>query len=211
MLKLLLLIASLLTVLCHYSSLLYHAVTDGQVLQYLECNPNLVLPVYPCNAVMWCCVIFGCMKNRTGRTGRFLADYIFWFGLPACVFGMLVNIDFLRAPDLGNYDAVKSTVAHAFMLYNVLLLRSFGHVKIRLETNMLHIAASEIMMLLLGLYCTLVFLVLSGKETAYSVNSMFILASPVEAMPFLRYPVIALLALMIYFAVLCVYERLALR
>ena len=205
----LLLLASLLTVLCHYSSLLYHAAGDGEVLRYLEYNPNLILPIYPCNAVMWCCVIFGFMKNKKSRTGRFLADYIFWFGLPACAFGMLVNIDFLRDPDLANFDAVKSTVAHAFMLYNVLLLRPFGHVKTELRTNMLHILIAEGMMLLLGLYCTLVFWVLSGKEAAYSVNSMFILSSPFESLPFLRYPVIALAALAVYFVILTVCGRIS--
>jgi len=205
----LLLTAALLTIACHYSSLLYHALSDGKVMEYLICNPNLVLPIYPCNAVMWCCLIFGCLRKKDGVLGRFLADYIFWFGIVACVFGMFANIDFINNPTLLDYDVTKGTAAHAFMLFNVLLLPVLGYVKINLPKNLLHILACVIMMFLLGLYCQLLLTVLGGADMAWNVNAMFISHSPFDSLPWMRYPAIALSALIIYFGVFCVCELFA--
>ena len=77
----LLIASSIFTVFCHYSSLLYHHFTDGQAMEYLSHNPNLLLPIYPCNVVMWSCVVYALLKNKNSRVGRFLCDYIFWFGI----------------------------------------------------------------------------------------------------------------------------------
>ena len=205
----LLLIAAVLTILCHYSSLLYHALGDGKVLEYLKSNPNLLLPIYPCNAVMWCCLIFGCLRKKDGVLGRFLTDYIFWFGVISCVGGMFANVDFIRNPNLLDYDVTKGTTAHAFMLFNVLLLPVLGYVKVDLPKNLLHIFISVIMMFLLGLYCHLTFTVLAGADAAWNVNAMFISHSPFDWVPFLRYPVIALGALIAYFGIFCLCELFA--
>jgi hypothetical protein len=59
-------------------------------------------------------------------------------------------------------------------------------------------------MYVIGLYCNLIFRVLVSTEAAYDVNSMFIIHSPFEAIRFLRYPVIAALALFIYLVIFTV-------
>ena len=133
-----LLIVSLLTIGCHYSSLLYHHILDNTAFNYLKSNPNLILPIYPCNVVMWCCLILGLTKKKESKFGIFLCDYIFWFGLISSLVGMFFNVEFFRDPKLLNYDVTKGIVAHAIMLMNVLLLPVFGLVKIKLERNNLH-------------------------------------------------------------------------
>ena len=60
------------------------------------------------------------------------------------------------------------------------------------------------MMAVIGGYCNLVFHALVSKETAYDVNSMFLLHSPFAGIDFLIYPVIAAIAIPTYFIVFVV-------
>ena len=90
-------------------------------------------------------------------------------------------------------------VAHATLLFNVLLLPLFGKVKIDFWQNMKNMTVSVVLMYVIGLYCNLVFRVLVSPEKAYDVNSMFIIHSPFEGVDFLKYPIIALIALVLYF------------
>lgn len=193
--------AAFLTILCHYSSLLYHHLLDGSAMQFLESNPNLILPIYPCNVVMWSAVVFAFCKNKRSKLGVFLADYIFWFGIISTLVGMFANVDFIRNPTLADYDVTKGIVAHATLLFNVLLMPLFGYVKVDMKRNMRSIIISILEMLVIGLYCNLVFRVLVGEERAYHVNSMFLIHSPFEGVEFLTYPVIALIAIPLYFGI----------
>ena len=205
-----LLVVALSTIACHYSSLLYHQLcatsSFNTAFDYLKDNPNLVLPIYPCNVVMWSCLIYGLLKNKQSKLGAFLTDYIFWFGLISCLVGMFANVDFIRDPRLTDYDVTKGIVAHAIMLLNVLLLPVFGFVKVRLEKNQLHILYSIILMLVIGLYCNLLIETIASKEFAYHVNSMFLIHSPFDGIPFLKYPLISLVAFVSYFVIFAICE-----
>ena len=207
--NIMLIVASFITILCHYSSLLYHHLLDRTAMLYLRCNPNLILPIYPCNVVMWSCVIYGLIKNKTSRFGKFMCDYIFWFGIVSTVVGMFANIDFINNPTLKNYDTVKGIIAHATLLFNVLLLPVFGHVKIEMKRNITHIIIAVVEMLVIGLYCNLAIFTLVSKEFAYEVNSMFIVHSPFEGVDFLTFPIIAVIAVPVYFAVFAICEIFA--
>jgi hypothetical protein len=103
----------------------------------------------------------------------------------------------------------KSIVAHATLLFNVLLIFMFDHIKVDLIKNIKHITISVIMMYLIGLYCNKMYEVLVSIEEAYSVNSMFILHSPFEEISFLVYPIIALGALILYFVLFSICELFA--
>lgn len=198
------LVAALATIVCHYSSILYHFLTDGSQIAFLESNPNLLLPIYPCNLVMWCCLFYALLKNKESGLGRFLADYIFWFGLFSCLVGMFANVDFIRNPTLENYDVTKGILAHGFMLFNVLLMPVFKKVGMDLLRNIKHIFFSILLMLATGLYCNLIFTVVASRETAYNVNSMFLIHSPFEGLDFLTYPLISAGALVLYFILFAV-------
>ncbi len=204
-----LLILPILTVLCHYSSLVYHDLMDHSALDFLRGNPNLILPIYPCNVVMWLALALGLLKNKKSKWAAFLIDYVFWFGLISALVGMFVNVDYFREPTLRNYDVTKGIVAHAMMLLNVLALPVLGLVQVKLERNLWHIFLSTVMMYAIGLYCNLVFTVIGSAELAYSVNSMFLLHSPFPEAPFLRYPLIALTAMVFYFLLLAACELFA--
>ena len=195
----LLLVSAIVTILFRYSTFIFRGITGNEALEYLSSNPNLILPIYPCNTVIWSCLIIGLMKDRDSKLARLLSDYIFWFGIFSTLVGMFANVDFIMNPTLKDYDITKSIVAHATLLFNVLLLPIFGRIRIDFWQTMKNMILSVIGMYAIGLYCNLVFRVLVSEEMAYDVNSMFIIHSPFEGLEFLTYPIIAAVALILYF------------
>ena len=197
--RILLLASAAVTILFHYSTLIFHCITGGNAINYLQNTPNLILPIYPCNVVMWSCLILAFLKNQDSRLSKLLIDYIFWFGIFSTLVGMFANVDFINNPTLADYEITKSIVAHATLLFNVLLLPVFGKIKIDFRRNMTNMLLSVLGMYVIGLYCNLVFKVLVSPEKAYDVNSMFIIHSPFDGLGFLTYPIIAAIALLLYF------------
>ena len=202
--NIILLSAAIFTILFHYSTFVFKLVLGGDAMEYLGATPNLLLPIYPCNVVMWSALIFAFLKNKKSRVGCFFADYLFWFGIVSTLVGMFANVDFINNPTLADYDNIKSIAAHATLLFNVLLLPIFGYIKIDIKRNITNIIISIFVMAAIGCYCNLVFRALVSEAAAYDVNSMFLLHSPFEGLDFLTYPVIALIAVPIYFAVFLV-------
>ena len=204
-----LLAAASFTILFHYSSFLFRLLSGGDAMGYLSETPNLILPIYPCNVVMWSALIFALLQNKKSRVGSFFADYLFWFGVVSTLVGMFANVDFIKNPTLADYENVKSIAAHATLLFNVLLLPIFGYVKIDVRRNLTNIIISVFAMAAIGGYCNLVFHALASEAVAYDVNSMFLIHSPFDGLEFLTYPVIALIAVPIYFAVFAVCDLCA--
>ncbi len=204
----LLLLAPLVTIAFHYSSFLYHSVFTGAGVEYLSSTPNLILPIYPCNVVMWCALAYGLMPNKESKVGLLLSDYIFWFGIASTLVGMFANVDFIMNPTLSDFEVTKSIVAHATLLFNVMLIPVLGLLRPSFLRNMCNMVISVLAMYVIGLYCNLIFSALVSPEAAYGVNSMFIIHSPFEGVPFLRYPIIASVALVIYLAIFTVCDIL---
>lgn len=204
--RILLLIAPIVTVAFHYSSFFYHLLFTGAGIEYLGENPNLILPIYPCNVVMWSALIFGLMANKNSKFALLLSDYVFWFGILSTLVGMFANVDFIMNPTLANFEVTKSIVAHATLLFNLLLIPVLGFLRPDFFRNLRNITISVLAMFVIGLYCNLVFSALVSAEKAYDVNSMFIIHSPFEGVPILRYPIIAAIGLVFYFVVFAVYD-----
>ena len=135
-------VAAVFTILFHYSTLGFKLLTNGNAMEYLRDTPNLILPIYPCNVVMWSALIFAFLKNKNSRVGKFFADYLFWFGIISTLVGMFANVDFINNPTLADYNNFKSIAAHATLLFNVLLLPIFGHIKIDIKRNLVNIIIS---------------------------------------------------------------------
>ena len=123
------------------------------------------------------------------------------------IFDIIANVDFIMNPTLADYENFKSITAHATLLFNILLLPLFGYVKIDVKRNITNIIISILVMAAVGCYCNLVFHALVSEAAAYEVNSMFLIHSPFDELDFLTYPVIALTAVPIYFAVFVICDR----
>lgn len=200
----LLIVAPCVTIAVHYSSFFYHLLVTGEGVAYLADTPNLLLPIYPCNLVMWCALLYGLLWQRDSRIGLLLSDYVFWFGIASTLVGMFANVDFIVNPTLADYEVTKSILAHATLLFNVLLIPVLGLLRPSFWRNMCSMLISVLVMYAVGLYCNLLLEVLVSEAAAYDVNSMFIIHSPFEGAPFLRYPVIAVAALFVYFVIFTV-------
>ncbi len=207
--NIILLAAAVFTIVFHYSSFAFKLMTGGNAMEYLSETPNLILPIYPCNVVMWSALIFVLLKNKNSRVGSFFADYLFWFGIISTLVGMFANVDFINNPTLADYENVKSIAAHATLLFNVLLLPLFGYIKIDVKRNITNIIISIFVMAAIGCYCNLVFHALVSEAAAYDVNSMFLIHSPFDGIDFLTYPVISLIAIPIYFTVFVICDLFA--
>ena len=207
--NIILLAAAVFTILFHYSSFLFKLVSGDGAMEYLSGTPNLILPIYPCNVVMWSALIFALLKNKNSKLGMFFADYLFWFGIVSTLVGMFANVDFINNPTLADYENIKSIAAHATLLFNVLLLPVFGYIKTDFKRNMTSIITSIFVMAAIGGYCNLIFYALASAEAAYDVNSMFLIHSPFDGLDFLTYPVISLIAIVIYFAVFVICDLCA--
>ncbi len=210
--NIILVVAAVFTIIFHYSTFGFKLLSGGDAMEYLSQTPNLILPIYPCNVVMWSALFFALLKNKKTRVGSFFADYLFWFGIISTLVGMFANVDFIKNPTLADYENFKSIAAHATLLFNVLLLPLFGYIKIGVKRNIANIIISIFVMAAIGCYCNLVFCALVSETIAYDVNSMFLIHSPFEGIDFLTYPVIALIAIPIYFSVFvicdfCVHKK----
>ena len=202
-------IAAVFTILFHYSSFIFKLLSGGNAMEYLSETPNLILPIYPCNVVMWSALIFAFIKNKRSRLGSFFVDYLFWFGIISTLVGMFANVDFIMNPTLADYENFKSITAHATLLFNILLLPIFGYVKIDVKRNIINISISILMMAIIGGYCNLVFHALVSEAAAYDVNSMFLIHSPFDGLEFLTYPAIALIAIPLYFVIFVICDLCA--
>ena len=207
--NIILIVAAAFTIIFHYSSFIFKLLSGGNAIVYLSETPNLILPIYPCNVVMWSALIFAFLKNKKSKVGVFFADYLFWFGIISTLVGMFANVDFINNPTLADYENFKSITAHATLLFNILLLPIFGYVKIDVKRNITNIIISIFVMGAIGCYCNLVFHTLVSKSAAYDVNSMFLIHSPFDGIEFLTYPVIALIATPLYFALFVICDMCA--
>ena len=199
--NIILIAAAIVTIVFHYSSFIFKLLSGSDAIEYLAETPNLILPIYPCNVVMWSALIFALLKNKRSRVGSFFADYLFWFGVISTLVGMFANVDFINNPTLADYENFKSITAHATLLFNILLLPLFDYIKIDVRRNITNIIISIFVMAAIGSYCNLIFHALVSESAAYDVNSMFLIHSPFAGIEILTYPVIALIAVPIYLAV----------
>lgn len=199
--KILFIILPLLTIACHYSSLLYHFLKDGSQLLFLTQNPNLILPIYPCNVIMWGLLIVGIFYDKQNKFMTILKDFCFYFGIISALIGMFANVDFINNPTLSDYDVTKGIVAHGFMLMNIMALGFYKSVKVDLHSNFVHLVIGVLGMGVIGLYNNLLITILSGEAYAKVVNSMFLLGSPFEGADWVTYPVVVAIALPVYFGI----------
>ena len=70
--NILLLVAPIITLLVHYSQFIYDVMTGGDIVAHLGANPNLYMPLYPCNIVMWLTLIFALLKTKAPSSENFV-------------------------------------------------------------------------------------------------------------------------------------------
>ena len=208
--RIVLLICSVVTVLVHYSSILYHFVAEGDATTVIIHNPQYLLPIYPCNVVMWLCVIVALIKDNKSKVFITLSEFITFFGIFSGILGMSLNFDFIANPTFLDYDVTKGMFSHSFMILNCCLFPVFGYIKISTPRNMVSVLVGVVLLWLIGSYNNLTFELLTSY-TPQSINSMFLVTTPFEGAPWLTFFPIVGMMLVLYLIFFNVYELIAYR
>lgn len=192
---------SIAVVAIHYSSLYVDYFSNhGEAL----IENNMILPVYPCNIVMWLLLIVAFMKNKESKLYKTLSEFTFIGGTLCGLIGVLFNINFLNNPNIFDYDIFKGLISHTVMIFGTVYL--FNYVKIEVVRT----TKSIFWGLMIFSGCGLLINVLFHIFGIDSVNAMFMLEPPIPSLPFFNYFTIGILGMLLSFIGLNIYEHFAL-
>ena len=115
------------TVVIHYSNLWVDYFTTGGA----TVENNQLLPVYPCNVVMWMLLVASLLQNKKRLLFQLLSEFCFYGGAICGVVGIVLNANFGNTPTLADYDILKGMLSHSTMLFGCLYMLVGGYIKIR--------------------------------------------------------------------------------
>lgn len=119
---------AIITVVIHYSNLWVDYFAFGGE---ATVENNHILPVYPCNVVMWMLLVAALMQNKKRLAFQMLGEFCFWVGTVCGVVGIVLNVNFDNTPTLADYDVLKGMLSHSTMLFGCLYMRTGGFIRIR--------------------------------------------------------------------------------
>lgn len=105
---------AIITVVIHYSNLWVDYFTTGGT---ATLENNQLLPVYPCNVVMWMLLVASLLRNKKRLLFQMLSEFCFYGGVICGVLGIVLNTNFDNNPTLADYDILKGLLSHSTMLF----------------------------------------------------------------------------------------------
>lgn len=117
----------ILTVLVHYSDLLVEYITEGGE---ATISSTHILPMYPCNVIMWLFLILSFIEKRDSVVFRVLSEFCFLGGTVCMIVGIVFNANFDSTPTLLDYSVLKGLLSHSVLLVGCLYLFFGGFIKI---------------------------------------------------------------------------------
>lgn len=137
---------AILTVLLHYSDIWVEYFANGGQAQI---KSIYILPVYPCNVVMWMLLAAALIKKKQSLPFQMLAEFCFFIGTLCGVIGIVLNENFDNTPTLADYSILKGLLSHSAMLLGCLYMKVGGYVRIRLM-NAVSVTAGLLTFVLCG-------------------------------------------------------------
>lgn len=119
--------SAIITVVIHYSNLWVDYFTTGGA----TLENNQLLPVYPCNVVMWMLLVASLIRNKKRLLFQLLSEFCFYGGFICGVLGIVLNTNFGNNPTLADYDILKGLLSHSTMLFGCLYMFVGKFMKIR--------------------------------------------------------------------------------
>ena len=194
---------SVAVVAIHYSSLYVDYFTNGGEAMI---ENNMILPVYPCNIVMWLLLIVAFMKNKNSSLYRTLSEFTFIGGTFCGLIGVLFNINFLNNPDIFNYDIFKGLISHTVMIFGTVYLCVKGNMNIEVSRTTKSIFWGLVIFAVDGFIINALFEIFKIP----SVNAMFMIEPPLPALPFFNFFTMGVLGVLLVFVGLNIYESIVL-
>lgn len=120
--------SAIITVMIHYSNLwVDYFVTGGNA----TIENNHILPVYPCNVVMWMLLVASLLQNKKRLLFQVLSEFCFYGGTICGIVGIVLNVNFGHTPTLADYDIFKGLLSHSTMLFGCLYMLVGRFIRIR--------------------------------------------------------------------------------
>ena len=157
--------------------------------------------IYPCNIAMWMLLIFSFLNYKTTPFASNFAVYVFYMGLFGGLIGLVFNINFFSNPNLGNYHILKGLLSHITMLIGCIYLLTGKYVKIGMK-NIIPVSIGYALMIIHG-YALIALFKIYNIDTP---NIMFLMESPFPEYPFISIWSIGLVAFVLLFTFLHIYE-----
>ena len=126
--NLILKISAILTVMIHYSNLWVDYFATGGT---ATLENNQLLPIYPCNVVMWMLLIASMLNDKKRLLFQLLSEFCFFGGVICGVIGIVLNANFDNTPTLADYDILKGMLSHSTMLFGCLYMLVGRFIRIR--------------------------------------------------------------------------------
>ena len=194
-------VSAILTVIIHFSSLYVDYFSNGEA--YVE--SVMLLPIYPCNVIMWLLVIVAFFKDKNSKIFNILAEITFYIGITGGVIGIALNENYSNTPDLRDWDILKGLISHATMLLGCIYLLVGNYIKIRVSN------LKSIIIGLCGLLIDGYLMIAIYKHFQMDPpNTMFLLESPLPQVKWVNTWFIGILAIIVGFIITATYEQIAL-
>lgn len=190
-------IAAILTVIIHYSSLLYDYLTTKSA----QIEENMIFMVYPCNVGMWCLLLCAFIENKNTKFYHILAEFTFYLGIVGGLIGILFNENYASTPSLANYHILKGLLSHVTMLFGAIYLKVASYIRIRIH-NILSVALGYIFMLLNAVFVITI-------EKVFEIdasNPMYLMEVPYEAYPWINIWTMGLAGFILLLTIVTIYE-----
>lgn len=193
--------SAILTVIIHYSILYVDFFTTGSA----ELESTMLLPVYPCNVVMWLLLIVAFMKNRSGKLFETLAVSTFYIGIVGGVIGVLFNEIYLSTPDFGDWDVLNGLLSHSTMTFGCIYLLVGGYINIRVK-NVMSVICGLLLLLADGIMVISLYRMFNMDPP----NCMYLLENPFPQIKWFNPLVLGGIGVCIVFIITAIYEQVAL-
>lgn len=195
-------ILAVVTVVLHFSDLYVDFFTTGTA---TLASPQL-LPIHPCNVIMWLLLICAFVRNRESKAAKILMEFCFYAGVVCGTIGIVLNENFGNNPTLTDWFVLKGMLSHSTMLAGCIYILVAKFFKVRV---------SNLIAVFLGLCLFIVDgLIINGLYAAFKIgecNSMYLLTPPLENAPWFNTWLMGIFGLLLVFAVTALYEQFALK
>lgn len=195
-------ITSIAVIIVHYSSLyLGFFKNQGNV----TVENTMLLPIYPCNIIMWLLLIVSFSKNKETKVYKLLSEFTCFGGTICGLIGSLFNVNFLNNPDLLNYNILKGLIGHSIMIFGTAYLFVFKYVKFTVSKTMMSVIVGELIFTVCGFFVNTLFAIFNVPP----VNAMFMLKPPFKEVPLINFYTIMTCGLIFGFISLLIFEFFA--
>ncbi len=194
-------ICAILTVALHFSSLYVDYFSNGEA--YVE--SVMLLPIYPCNIIMWLLLIIAFFKDKKSKTFNILAEITFYIGVVGGIVGIALNENYSNTPNILDWHIFKGLASHTTMLLGCIYLSVGNYINIRVS-NLKSVVVGLVGLILDGYLIIGIYKLFKMDPP----NTMFLLENPLPDVEWINIWVIGFVGIVVAFVITAIYEQIIL-